>query len=56
MKKSFFPNKRKNQKNPLLTDIPIRFHVLGRLGAGAARNREIMKPVRALESNWLNHL
>ena len=36
------------------TDALIRFYALRTLRAGAARNREIMKPVRALVSNRLN--
>ena len=57
MKKYFFPNKKKNL-SPFRADVPIRFHALCTLGAGAARNREIMKPVRTLVlvSNSLNCL
>ena len=57
MKKYFFPNKKKNL-SPFRTDVPIRSHALRTLGAGAARNREIMKPVRTLVlvSNRLNCL
>ena len=50
----FFPNKRKNL-SPLLTDVFTRFHALHNFGADAARNREIIKPVRTLVSNRLNH-
>ena len=49
----FFPNKRKNL-SPFRYDIPIRFLALRTLGAGAARNRKIMKPVRTLVSHRLN--
>ena len=47
MKKYFFPNKRKNI-SPFCADVPIRSHALRILGTGAAKNREIMKPVRTL--------
>ena len=55
IKKYFFPNKRKNL-SPFHTDVPIRSHAFHTLGAGAARNREIMIPVRTLVlvSNRLN--
>ena len=55
MKEHFFSNKGKNL-SPFRTDVPIRSHALCTLGAGAARNREIMKPVRTLVlvSNRLN--
>ena len=35
MKWLFFPNKRKNLR-PFCSDVPIRFHALRTLGAGAA--------------------
>ena len=50
----FFPNKRTNL-SPLLTDVFTRFHALHNFGADAAGNREIIKPVRTLVSNRLNH-
>ena len=55
MKKYFFQNKRKNF-SPFRTDVPISYHALRTLGADAARNREIMRPVRTLVlvSNRLN--
>ena len=36
------------------TDVSIRFYALRTLGADAARNRKIMKPVRTMVSNGLN--
>ena len=41
---------------PFRTDVPNRSHALPTLGAGAARNKEIMRPVRTwvLVSNRLN--
>ena len=56
MKKYFFPNKRKSL-SLFRTDVSIisHAHALRTLGAGAVRNREIMKPVRTLlVSNSLN--
>ena len=47
IKKYFFPNKRKNL-SPFRNDVPIRSHALCTLGAGATRDREIIKPVRTL--------
>ena len=46
----FFLNKRTKQTNlsPFHTDSPVRSHASRTLEAGAARNREIMKPVRTL--------
>ena len=48
--------KRKNSKNLSLfqTDVGKKFFALGNLRGGAARNREIMKPVRTLVLNRLN--
>ena len=45
--------KQKNPREPGI-DVSIRFHALRTLGADAARNIEIMKPVRTLLSNGLN--
>ena len=55
IKEYFFPNKRKNL-SPFRTDVSIRPNTLHTLGAGAAKNIEIMKPVRTfvLVSNRLN--
>ena len=47
IKNYFFPNKRKNLR-PFHTDVPIRSNAPRTLGAGAARNRETMKPERTL--------
>ena len=57
IKEYFFPNKKK-KLSPFRTDVSIRFHALHTLGADAARNREIMRPVRTLVlvSNRLNCL
>ena len=43
----FFPKKRKDS-NPFCTAVPIKSHALCTLRVGAARNREIIKPVRIL--------
>ena len=55
IKKYFFPNKIKNL-SPFRIDVLIRSHALRTLGASAARNKEIMKPVKTLVlvSNRLN--
>ena len=45
----------KENLSQLFPDVLIRFHGLHILGAGAARNREIMEPVKTLISNRLNH-
>ena len=37
------------------TDVLIGFHTFRTLGVGAARNREIVKPMETLLSNRLNH-
>ena len=39
---------RKKERKKSSTDTLIRFHALRTLGAGAARIREIMKPVRGI--------
>ena len=45
IKKHYFPNKRKNL-SPFRNNVPIRPHALRTLGAGTARNREIVKLLR----------
>ena len=45
IKQCFFPNKR-NNLSPFRTDVPIRFHALRTVGAGGARNREIVREIR----------
>ena len=52
MRQFFFPNKRKNHRR-IHTDVAIRIYAVLNLGEGAARKREIMKPVRTLVSNRL---
>ena len=43
----FLSNKRKDL-SPFRTDVLMKSHIFGTLGAGAPRNRKIMKPVRTL--------
>ena len=50
-----FPRQEKQKLSPFSANVPIKFHALLVLGAGATRNRETIKSVRTLVSNRLNY-